>query len=663
MAQQTHATVTDLGPAAEAVNLRTSTVGELPDGTPVVLALTNGYPAAFHVVEVFTGRCLFSQRLTGCTIGSWVTQAPDGTVYLSARSPTPASLHRFDPSTWELEHIADRVGGESSLHSGVVDQHGRLWFGTAPHAKLMSYQPDAEGEESCFRDWRLPAPESAFAYWVEPVDDQIWVGTGPAGRVIRLDPATGRFTDLPLPEAFAEGTDWVIGISQRNDQVLVRLSPRGRYDTVVHDLSTGEWHHLLIPRTHGGMPSPVSSDGTTYLLVGDGEVIGFHTHSGQLASGPSRRLQAPPVVRSSLETYTLGLVDTTQWGLPGQSVVGVATDGSLWFCHIRTGQTRTVQARVPASAAEPYTIGTGPDDRIYLGAYLSSGLMVRLDPETGERALLRGPMHCDVITRHGRHLVLVTGRGVEVHLADPDAPWEWGRNPYPAVTVSDTVPGFHDLAATVVSVGDRLAIGTLTSPGQDGGALVLVDPATGDTEVHRAPVPGQSVVGLVHHPTDDGGLLIGSTSIRAEVALHDATGAQAVVFGWDLTRQRVVWTTGVRPGTDHIAGLTHGPDGEIAGTTSTGELFQLDPLTGRITGRLQMMPTPTHTATGAARSRTVYDPGSDSYLAVQSGSLVQVDRSGGDPVTLSRSIGQVAATEDGRVYGLDETNLYLITPG
>lgn len=240
--------------------MRVAGFGRLPDGTPIAFALANGYHATFSVIEVPTGRRIFSKEILGTTMASWVTQAPDGgDIYLSAHQPTPAALYRFDVSTMTLHHVEDRVAGEETLYGGVVDAAGRLWFGTSPHAKLMCHHPDT----GTTVDLGRMAEDATHVYTVGLVDDRIWVGTGPVPHLYQIDPDSGARKELHPPAHVMAGTEWFIGIAQRNRDVLVRLAPAGHFRTAVFHTATRTWSDDVIEGTRGGPPTPVSANGTS----------------------------------------------------------------------------------------------------------------------------------------------------------------------------------------------------------------------------------------------------------------------------------------------------------------------------------------------------------------------------------------------------------------
>ena len=648
--------MTDLGPGIRSVNARSVGFGHRPDGAPIVFALSNGDPVTFTVAHATTGRRLFSKALFGATIGSWVVQdGRDGDIFLAVRDPAPAGLHRFDIHEWQLHHVQDRIGGETGLHSGCVDRSGVLWFGTSPRAKLMSYDPRTDR----IRDLGSQTDDAAFLYAVGVVDDRIWAGTGPVPHLFVVDPVTGTRREMHPPAHVMAGTEWFINVDQRNADVLVRLAPRGAYDTAVHHTRTGKWHPELIPGTHGGAPTPVAADGTTYVLGRDAahrtELIGYHTHAKRIVRPRRDQQPLPAQVIESDSSYGIGLLRAPQLGLPDQSVVGMNPTGDLWFRSLTTNHTRVITADIPARVSQVHAIGAGPDGNLYIGGFLSGGAMSRLDVDTLAIEEIRGPRQTDAIITHQDQLVISSCPGAEIHLGDPSQPWDWGSNPRSVLAVGRNRAHLQERAVALASAGDLIAIGTIPAHGRLGGTLTILDPANGASTVHEGVVPHQSVTSLAHRA----GLLYGATSVLGGVS-STAVAAEARLFVWDIARAEKVWEGSISPGASHVGGLEWGPDG-LVGTTSNGDLFTFDPDRCRVTGLVPVMPRP-HRATRWESARTVHDPDTDCYLATQSGQLVRVRRRDWSVDVLSHDMAQVARAANGRIFAVDDTNAYLITP-
>lgn len=645
--------VLDLGPAIRSVNVRAASFGRLPDGRQVALALSNGYPVSVNIVDIVTGQRIFAAEIAEATIGSWIIQAPSGDVWLSVRKPVNAALYRIDVSTMTLHKVADRVGGESVMYSAKFDEQGVLWFGTYPHAKVMSYDP-ASG---AFRDYGTQTTEAAYVFSLGLVDGKVWAGTGPVPHLYVIDPDTGDRTEIHPPEHVMANTQWFIGVDQRNDDVLVRLSPRGSYDCAVLHLPTMTWSDTIIGGVGGSMPTGTTRAGITYQLVKNADLVGYDTRRDRVVPTGFADTDVPAALATTVNSYGIDVVLAPELRLPGETVVGITTDGDLWCYNLATGRTRITAAEILPTSSEAHGIGTGPDGRVYIGAYLSSGVMSRIDPATDVITPLRGPKQGDAMTTHAGRLVVSSYPGAVIHVGEVDRPWDWGTNPHQVLEIGRGEPWFQDRAFGLVSTGDLLAIGTIADYGELDGALTLLDTASGSCTVHRGVVAGQSVISLAHRD----GLVYGTTSIHGGLS-SKPIATEAKLFIWDVSAAAKVWEGTLSPGAQNAGGLLWGPDGQLVGSTSNGDLFTFDPVARGVTSLVPIVPKLPGAAGWGYAARTVYDPVTDSYLATQSGKLVQLRRGTTTPITLSTTMQQICQAGNGKIYGVDDTQAYLIAP-
>jgi streptogramin lyase len=645
--------LTDLGPAIKSVNVRAAGFGHLPDGTAIAFALSNGYPVSFTVLELTTGRQLFAAEIPDATVGSWAIQGPNGDLWFAVRHPVAATIYRFDVADRTLHRIAERVGGETVLYSAKFDSSGVLWFGTYPHAKLMSYDP-ATGE---FTDYGSQTDDAAYVFSVGIVEDKIWVGTGPVPHLFVLDPTDGTRTELHPPDHIMANTSWFIGIDQRGDDVLVRLSPRGTYDSAFYHLRSQTWSTDIISGVGGAMPTAVTRSGDTYVLVQNSSLVGYSTRRDAIFDTRFDRTDLPARIATTVNSYGMDVVGVPELGLPGETVAGMTTDGDLWFYNLATARTRMFRAEILPTSAEAHGIGTGPDGQVYVGAYLSSGVMSRIDPDTLEITGLRGPKQGDAMIEHDGELVVSSYPGAVVHSGDVTQQWEWGTNPRQVLEIGRGEPHFQDRAFGLASAGSLLAIGTIGDYGRLDGALTLLDIATGESTVHRGVVAEQSVISLAYRD----GLIYGTTSIHGGLS-STPTAAEAKLFVWDVAAEAVVWEGTLSPGAQNAGGLLWGPDGGLVGTTSNGDLFTFDPATRTVTGLVPVVAKLPGSRGWGYSAKTVYDAATDSYVGTQSGKLFQLRRGADSATVLSEDMEQITQAGNGRIIGVDDTHAYLISP-
>lgn len=489
--QPAAASLTDLGPALSSVNVRAVASGQLPDGRSVAYALSNGDPATLSVLDVLTGKRIFGTEIPGAELGGFVTPGPDGLIYFTCRSPMKGGLFSLDPVSFDVTLIAEDIAGQSVLYDGSFGPDGRLYVGTYPHAHVLAYDP-ATGE---IEDYGTQTEDAAYVFGLGVVDGEVWVGTGPVPHLFRIDIASGERTELQPPTHVMEGTDWFTGIEQRGDLVFVRLSPRGTYDMAVYDQLTETWLEEIVEGTFDAAPTAVVRLNRVYYLQGD-VLMGYDLRMRRTLSVGFEDSALREELSEVVGTYGIASSEELP-GLPPYTVVGLNTDGVLWTYSTRRKQGSSVIADVLASPAGAHSIGTGPDGAVYMGAYLSSGVIGRIGPDTEEITRLRGPKQADTIVAHGQQLVISSYPGAVAHIGDPSAAWHWSAFDQ-ILMLGRGAPNYQDRIFGVASVGERIALGSVPDYGQLGGALTILDPSTGDLEFHRDVVPQQSIVTLAH---------------------------------------------------------------------------------------------------------------------------------------------------------------------
>ncbi|MGS2618957.1 hypothetical protein ACVCAH_31180 [Micromonospora sp. LZ34] len=643
--------VTDLGPALYTVNVRNAEFGTLPDGTPVSYAISNGTPASFTVVDARDGKRIRAIPLDGYTVGGWVEIAPDGTVYFSVRAPNPAGVFRFHPDTMTLEHLGDRIAGETALYSATFDANGVLYFGTYPHAKLVSFDP-ATGR---FRDYGSLTTDAAYVFSVGIVEGKVWAGTGPVPHLYQVDPQSGDATEMSVPAPLLENTGWFIGIEPRDDLVFVRLSPRGTYDMAVYDLTRDRWLDEIIGNTFGAEPTAQGRDRTFYLMAG-GNLTGYQVPARRRISTGFEQSALPAQLADAVGTYAMSIMHLREPHFPGETVVGIDTDGRLWHYNLATRRSRIIPADVLGSPTGAHSMGVAPDGTVYMGAYLSSGAMSRINQDSQQVEQIRGPKQADAIVSYNGTIAVSSYPGAVVHTGDLAQPWAWGTNPRKVLELGRGEPHFQDRIFDMTSAGQRLAVGSVPDYGQLGGALTLVDTASGAVEVHRNVVHDQSVVSLAYRD----GIVYGGTSIHGGLS-SAPTQAQAQLFVWDVAAGQLAWNGAVVPGATVIPELEFGPDGMLWGMADDGTIFEYDPAQRKV---LRSVPSGLRSTNTWGRQASLYHrPADGRFYGNAGGRLFRFD-----PATLAievlvdAGVRESAMDGHGRIYFADATHVYRFDP-
>ncbi len=636
--------VIDHGIALESVNASQSNLHTLRDGREIAYVFNSGQPVSLSVVDLHTGDLLDRHEMEGYSVtAGHVVDEENDLFYFSVRSPNDGTLFRYDPHAQEVTQLATRVVGEDFLRSMLM-LDGILYGTTYPNAKVYSYDP-ATGD---IHDYGTVDEQSAYAWGFEEIDGKLWVGTGTNPTLREVDPQSGEITDIPLPAHIQESKDFVHEIARHDDLVFVRTSPSGTRNLAIYDLQTQDWCCEDVGLM--GTWSQDSHDGAFYYIVGS-EVRGYDL---QERTDFSIGWQDSDLAGEQSGSHPLQLVELDDEDYPGVTLMAFRADGAAWFHNLQTGAGQVVEYPIQGAAATIQSLGLGPDGNPYVGPYLSSGLMSRLDHQTGELEGLNGPDQGDAIATVGDHLVVGTYSGAGFHAGDVSADWDWGTNPEQLFSIGREAG--QDRVSDLVDA-DGLAVGaTIPNYGELGGALVIFDPAGGEPQVHRNVVPDHSVVSLAYQD----GLIYAGTSIHGGIDSTPASGP-AELFVWDVQAQELVDSVVPDESADIIHTLTFDDQGRLWGMTDAGTMFEFDPDERRVVnsvatglrnsniwGRVsEMAQSPVDGLIyGNAASRLfTFDPDTHDFTLLE-------------PTGVRYS----AVHEDGTFYFTDRTNLFSLVP-
>lgn len=637
--------IEDLGPAFYSPNVRLADVDVLSDGTPVGYVFSDGEPVSFNVVDLRTGAMRDSHDMDGYSIAASIEIAPDDTVYFSVRGPNDGTLWTYDPHTQQVRKLASRIAGENLLRTLVLD--GDVLYGsTYPNAKVYSYDT-LDGE---IRDYGSVVDDgSAYAWGLDVVDDALWVGTGATPHLMEVDPVSGAVTERALPAGVAETADFVNRVERHGDVVFISYSPAGAGgdNTAVYDLAAREW----LPGLEGGAGSWTedAAGGLVYYVSGD------TIRAYDIAARQSVTIgwENGPLVNELEGTTDLALVELGTAEFPGTTLVGVRVDGAIWRYDLESGTGDVVHSEIVGAPATVHSLGIGGDGAVYAGAYLSAGVMARVD-ESGVQQL-SGPKQADSIIAHRERTVVGVYPGAEFYVGHSRRPWEWGRNPKHLFGLGRGETG-QDRPMAMTAAREYVAAGTVPNYGELGGALTLFNPATGAYESHRNVVPEQSVTALAYRD----GLVYGGTSIHGGLS-SVPTRTEAELFVWDIRAGELVESSVVVPGAEVIHALTFDDAGRLWGLADNGVVFEYDPATREV---VRTVRTPATSSNIWGRLSELYQhPGDGHIYGNANGRLFRLDPRTLEFVTLIASGARHSVLgEDGAIYVADETNIFRYTP-
>ncbi|MPV36468.1 NHL repeat-containing protein [Georgenia subflava] len=631
-------TLEDLGVAMRAPNVRLSDVDVLADGTPVAYVFSDGEPVSFNVVDLRSGTVLDSHAMPPYSVASAIDVAADDTVYLSVRSPNDGTLWSYDPATSELTTVATGVAGEQMLRTLDVD--GTTLYGTTyPNAEL--YALDLTSGE--LTEYGRIAAQGDYAWGLEADGGNVWVGAGTPAQLYDVDPADGTVAELPLPGPVAEGAEFIQRIETHGDLKVVSHRTVDGVNVTVTDAAATAVDQLYV----GGLwnSTEASADGRFYYLDADSR-----PHAYDIAARTDSPVQLAPDVEAALAgTSRLFLVELGTEQLPGHTLVGMRTDGRIWRQNLATGHGDVLAAPAIGSPVTTMSIGEGGDGQVYVGAYLSPGVMARVDPTTGEVEQLDGPEQADAITRHEDLTVIGSYPEAVFHAARAGEPWAWGTNPAHVLTLGRAASG-QDRPRSLVSAGDVVAAGTIANYGELGGALTLFDPVTGEHTMHRDVVEDQSVTALAYAD----GVVYAGTSVHGGLS-SVPTQSTAEVFAWDVETDSLVASGPVVDGATVVHALVVDGVGRLFGMTDNGVLFEYDTDTHEVVRSVQ---TGIRNANiWGDQSEMGYNPLDGQIYASVADRLVRIDPADLSVETVLTDGARNSTVAHGDVWLTDETNV------
>lgn len=645
-AEQTAASgeVTDLGVAMSSINVRLSAVGELADGTPVGYLFSDGNPVSLEVVDLRTGDLLDQHRIDPYTVASSIAVAEDGTVYLSVRSPNDATLWKYSPDAQELEEIATGIAGEEMLRTLDID--GDTLYGTT-YPDANAFAMDLATEE--ITEYGRITPEGDYAWGLDAEDGEVWVGAGTPAQLVTLDPEAGSADPVELPDAVAESGDFIQRIETYGEDLRV-VSHRAVDGASAHLHDGTDWIGT-VDTTGMWSYTEDTADGSFFYLSTD-EDDPLWSYDVEAREATAVDLSGSGIKDELGGTSQMFLAQLGADDFPGTSVVGIRPDGKIWRYNLETGHGDVLATDIEGAPATTMSLAPGGDGQVYVGAYLSSGVMARIDPQTGEIEQLNGPEQADAITAHGPDTFIGTYPDAGVFRADGQADWDWGTNPEQMLELGREATG-QDRPRHMISAGEHVAIATIPDYGELGGGLTLLDPQTGEHEFTRDIVADQSVTDLAYAD----GVVYAGTSIHGGLD-STPTAETAEVFAWHV--EEGLQASVPIPGAEIIHSLTVDGEGRLWAMADTGALIELDPAT---LGEVRTIDTGiTHDNVWGSSASLTLHPDSGLLYGNAGNSLFSVDPGSGDVSVLVDSGVKLSTVAGSEVFFADETNVYRYQP-
>ena len=555
--------IEDLGHQITAYSVKTSAVYN-EQGKNLLYAAVAGTPAVFSVVDLDNYKLVEYFYLDRVHDIWMIDVDASGVVYMGATvDGGDAELWFYDAKNYASpESLGVVHPGEKSIWAITVDELGRVYLGTFPTGRVVSFDPRTKS----FRDYGPMIDGEQYVRSIGYHEGKVFAGTGSTGYVVELDVHSGtkKIISDPVYDLLGETElPFCYDMAIVDGYVMARFA--GSLNTIVfYDIENETWMPHVFPKAQGFL-NLATKDGKVYPAI-EGEITAIDltdfTATKTGAKFGSIVRGGHWVERNGSEKYV-----TARWF------------GDLAFCDLETGEVE-IPAPVVQPASNPlHHIAYGLGGSVFMGGY-PGGQIAEYNVFTGETVNFEGGQPEAMVAYKDEAVFFGVYPGAHIYRLDNVQP----RKLEKVFTVGhgQDRPYYMDI------VGDDLIIGTIPDYGVLGGSIVIHNIPSGETEVYVNPVEDHSVISLV----DLGDYLLGGTTIHGGLGITP-TSKKGRLFLWDKATKQTVrdWELDL-PELDNppmISALSKGPDGLIWGIAD-GIVFALDPQTFEVAKYVNVYP-------------------------------------------------------------------------
>lgn len=381
-------------------------------------------------------------------------------------------------------------------------------------------------------------------------DGKLYAGTFPKAKLVSYDPATGAMQDLGVMD---ETQQYTRNICVGRDGKIYLGIGYGRANVVVYDPETGK-HKSILPDEFTGDPQQTTASVSKGV---DGEV-----YVSAIRMVDQEGKKAPASITLRVENEKLVEVSSP----PAMTDFRALKDGRRVLNEHMDGKydlvspDGTVEHRTftyQGDGAGLFIVANGPLGRIYGGTFMPNELFW-FDPATGEMQNPGNPTEVggemySLIDHHGI-VYLCAYPGSFLSKWDPAKPWNYGRGPENNPQGFGTLgPGHLRPRAMVHGPQDFIYIGSYPEYGMHGGSLGVWDPVQDKLiENYHPLIPDQSITALAYDGNT--GLLYGGTSTQGGGGTTPKA-KEAVFFVFDPAQKKLVSVRAPVPDAAYIRAL------------------------------------------------------------------------------------------------------------
>ncbi|WP_142759821.1 cohesin domain-containing protein [Bacillus sp. HNG] len=533
-------------PIADTVGLFDGRTG-VEDSVNVMYTTVKGIPPVFHVINIDEHKLIRSLPMEGAGDVWSHTVVPNGDVYVAAGG----QLWVYSPVTKDIKKVYTH-STENVFWALEHDEAGNVYIATGPLGKIIKYDPTTHTAHDYGRLMGHISQE--YVRSIDYSNGYVYGGTS-LGEIYKINVKTGEKVEIasPLNE---EG--YVYDLDIVDDRLLI-----ARFETsqtrYVYNLETEKWEDVKIVNSSSGLHLPKTSlDGKIYMPV-----------NGKIASFDVNTFEVAEIVDFGTGFRGADWVEPPDPELPGVSLVTMNFAGSYMFFNPATGKIKTINNFLPPSPSITHVFKKGTNGKIYITG-MQASKAAEYDVFTKEMKLFPMGQAGAVIPYQDKvYFGVYPGGGFEEYFP------AGGDNPRKLFNIGDA----QDRPISGIEAEGKIFVGSIPDYGELGGAMMVYDPS-GDNpkdsyKVHRNIVENQSIISLAYKD----GKIFGSTSINGGLS-SETKATEAKIFVWDIDKEKKIKEISLDiPGLYNppaIGGLSIGPDGLLWGAVN-GIVFAMDP--------------------------------------------------------------------------------------
>jgi outer membrane protein assembly factor BamB len=522
---------------------------------PILIFITLSFQQETSFAQHDLGIPIKDAICWGVHVGPGKTGERD-TIYLSfGQYNAPLFLLAVNPETGEIYQFNGPLSSEMGSWGFAIDHENRIYLGSYYHAHLLRFDPKTEHWD----DLGQPGgeKESFICALTTAPDGKIWGGTYPSTNLFSYDPKTGESEHFGHmdPDQFycypAAGEDGLIYCATQFEKVdIVVFDPKKKTKTSLIPLED---------RKPGRISLVKGNDGKIYAGLSPSNQW-FRIEEGEKLVGVSR-----------------STIPFPQKSLPDGRQFYVVDNRILRIQNPSTKEEKEIPLQYETSGACIFTVGLGPDGRIYGSSMLPLRLFA-YDPENGSLVNLGRASYVDgeiysMGVLDGK-LYLCSYPNARLSFYDPKKPLRFGNQEEDNPRDLGPLGGEQDRPrAMIAGPHGKVFIGSYPDYGLLGGAISVYDPKKDEKRVYRHIIQNQSIASLAYIEKLD--LIAAGSSVRGGSGTR-AIEKEAKLILWDPKEEKKIFEIIPVPEAKTILSLAATIDGEIYGITNDEKVFVFD---------------------------------------------------------------------------------------